>query len=122
MAYEYDVIISYAQADDEPIKAGDGWVTNLHRFLGTLLNQITKSSIKFHMISDAGTVAAGEYEKAPILINVLSPEFVKSKKLVAAADAFCKFAQKGEGLEINGVHRMFKVIKFPGDTFISIKW
>jgi len=115
MAYEYDVIISYAQADDEPIKAGDGWVTTLHRFLGTLLNQITKTTIKFHLIYDSGSVSASEFEKAPIRVNILSPTFVKSKSLVSAAESFCKFAEKSEGLGINGVARLFKVIKFPGN-------
>jgi len=120
MAYEYDVIISYAQGDDEPIKAGQGWVTNLHRFLGTLLNQITKDTVKFHLICDSDSVAAGEFEKAPVLINVLSPKFVKAAGLISGAESFCKFAEGSGGLEIGGVSRLFKVIKFPGkfDKFL----
>ncbi len=115
MGYEYDVMLSYAKSDDQPIKAGDGWVTNFHRFLGTLLDQIARGTTKFNLISDDESGSNDDYLKAPVLINILTPDFVHSKELVKGAEHFCKEAEKREGIEINGVPRLFKVVKFPGN-------
>ena len=115
MGYEYDVILSYTKSDDQPIKAGDGWVTNFHKFLSTLLDQISRSTTKFNLISDDGSISPEEFLKAPVLVNVLTPEFVRSDKLVKGAEHFCKEADKKEGIEINGVPRLFKVVKTPGN-------
>lgn len=114
MGFTHDVILSYSKSDDEPIKAGDGWVTNFHRFLGTLLNQISRETIKFHLVSDDNP-SPDEFLKAPILINILTPQFLKSDKLMNGAQAFCAEAEKNEGIEVNGISRLFKVVKFPGN-------
>ncbi len=90
MGYEYDVIISYVKSDDEPIKAGDGWVTNFHRFLSTLLDQISRETTKFLLINDESSVSTDEYLKTPILVSIISPQFVRSDQLVKGAEFFCK--------------------------------
>ncbi|MEQ9425368.1 MAG: DUF4062 domain-containing protein [Cyclobacteriaceae bacterium] len=118
MDYQYDVIISYCEADNKPIKGGEGWITSFSRFLSTLLNQITKDTPKFHLITESSP--ASDFELAPIHISILSPDYVQSKNLLKGAEGFCKHAESGEGIEIGGVPRLFKVVKFPGniDAFV----
>ncbi|MGK7913589.1 MAG: hypothetical protein AB4050_19215 [Synechococcus sp.] len=47
MAFEWDVCISYAHTDNQPIRVGEeGWVTRFHRLLETRLTQLTGTTPK----------------------------------------------------------------------------
>ena len=50
MNLDQEIILLYAEEDDQPIEGGlKGWVSNFHKFLDTLLSQIIKGDPKIKL-------------------------------------------------------------------------
>lgn len=116
MNFEYEILLTYHTSDDEPIGGGNkGWVTNFNRFLSTLIEQISGSKPKIKMISEVESDLE-HYSKAAVVVSILSPDFLKNESLVKGVLAFAAGAKDKEGLVVDGVSRLFKVIKYPLDV------
>jgi len=108
MAFEIDVLIVFAERDNEPRADNDpGWVSQFRRFLGLMLNQVLGEKAHVMLKSDYDNNVAPDLNNVGILVTVLSPEFVSSHACMENVDAFVKAA--GEASR----GRVFKVFKSP---------
>ena len=81
-----DVLISYAEVDNEPLRSGDeGWISQLQRNLKIRMEQLSGEEVKisrlsgkaFESIGSGGGVAKGMTE-AKAIVPVISPPFTNS--------------------------------------------
>lgn len=112
--FEYDVFLSYARADDEPLRASrPGWVGEFVRALHVRLHQILgeEATIWFDKQSirpgDAWD-AAHEHAvtSSATILCIVSPAYLKSDHCVKELNAFLRNTELAE-------QRIFKVIKHP---------
>ncbi len=116
MNFEYDILLAYHTLDDQPIGGGNkGWVTNFHKFLDTLVEQVSGEKPKIKMVSENDS-HVDLYSKGAILITVLSKEFLNNPTLVNGVQVFASMAKENGNLMMGGLSRLFKVIKFPLDV------
>ncbi|MGL1889163.1 MAG: hypothetical protein OCD76_21800 [Reichenbachiella sp.] len=116
MNFEHDILLAYHTDDDQPIGGGEkGWVTNFYRFLTTLVEQVSgeKKQIKLVNQNDSHVEL---YNKSSVLVCVLSKNFLNNPTLVNGINSFASAARENNTLQIGGVSRMFKVVKFPIDV------
>jgi hypothetical protein len=106
MAYNIDILITYAEKDNQTIKQGElGWVTQFKRFIEPMLLQVLGN--KPNIVLKSEFEAPPALDDVAILITVLTKDFGKSTKCRDLVDAFDK---KNSQSKIN---RIFKVIKSP---------
>ncbi|MEQ9288046.1 MAG: hypothetical protein RIG77_14110 [Cyclobacteriaceae bacterium] len=116
MSFENEILLAYHSTDDEPIGGSSrGWVSNFHRFLSTLLEQISGQKPKIRLVTEADT-SLQVYSESMVLITLFSKSFLKSEILVQGIHTFASNAKKQGGLVTDGLSKLFKVIKFPLDV------
>lgn len=109
MKYEYDIFISYHADDDKSSSELKGWVSSFHVFLERLLTQLMGE--KPRMILSGSQNVNQLADKSIAMISVLSPSYVNTVSSIKEAEGFQRLlAEKGE-LQIQGINRIFKVLK-----------
>src|SRR6185503_1085470 len=108
--YEYDVFLSYAHIDNEPVVKGDpGWVD----FFESLLRQrlrVRLGSADVKIFRDPRLQLLGEFseqivqtlDRSAAFIGILSPRYVDSDWCIREIDKFC---------ELTGANRIIKIVK-----------
>ena len=113
MQFEFDIILSYAGKDDEPLQGTDkGWVSNFKKFLVTLFTQISRGTPKILEVTEVDELRNLE-EKGAVYIAILTEAFFEDERLTTNLKAFADEAIKKGNLEIGGQGRLFKVVKQP---------
>ena len=113
MQFEFDIILSYATKDDEPLSGTDkGWVSNFKKFLITLFSQISKGTPNILEVTEYDELRNLE-EKGAVYIAILTEAFFEENSLIENLKAYADEAVKKGNLEIGGQGRLFKVIKQP---------
>ncbi|MFM7853496.1 MAG: hypothetical protein ACKO96_16635, partial [Flammeovirgaceae bacterium] len=106
MAYTIDILITYAEKDNQVIREGElGWVTQFKRFLESMLLQVLGN--KPNIVLKPEFEAAPALDDVAILVTVLTKDFGKSTKCRDLVDAFDK------NISHSKINRIFKVIKSP---------
>ncbi|HEV2991764.1 MAG TPA: toll/interleukin-1 receptor domain-containing protein [Candidatus Angelobacter sp.] len=112
-AYRFDLFISYAQIDNDPLGPGGAWVTQLVHDLGNILHRLTGRAprIWFDRAKlQPGARLSDQIQQAllssALLVPVLSPSFFTSMHCRNELKVFVEKA---------GPNRIVKVVKFPGD-------
>lgn len=109
------IALIYSEKDDAMIEGGiKGWVSNFHKFLSTLMYQITRENPEIKLITESN-FSASELDDYSVLLSVLTPNLVKEQSIVDALNAHSKKLKSGNKLIADGVARMFKVLKKPFD-------
>ncbi|ELR69995.1 hypothetical protein C900_04422 [Fulvivirga imtechensis AK7] len=106
MAFEIDILITYADADNQPAESGNGWVTDFKRFLELMLQQVLGEKPKMLLKSEHDSITGGDVKKIGILIPILSPSFIASGECLDTLEEFLKAAK-------SDFPRVFKVLKKP---------
>lgn len=108
MAFEIDVLIVFADPDNES-RGEDtpGWVSQFRRFLGLMLNQVLGEKAHIMLKSDYENHVAPNLDNVGILIPILSSDFTNTKSCLESLEAFANAA----GPEWRS--RVFKVFKTP---------
>ncbi len=107
------ILLCYSEQDNQPIEGGlKGWVSNFHKFLTTLLSQISRVSPEILMVQDH-ELAEMEIDEAAVLILISTENFVQNESIVNKLNDFGKLAKSQDRLLIDGVCRLFKVHKSP---------
>ncbi len=112
MKSNQEILITYAEADDQPIDGGVGWVSNFNKFLTNLLFQINKVEPKVRLVSD-DKLTDKDLTGATVVIAVLSDSLEKT-----AVDKIENWAQglhKSGKLVSGGISKFCKVLKTPID-------
>lgn len=106
MAFTIDVLIVYAEKDNEANKNELGWVSQFRKFLELMLNQVLGEKVNI--------VLKGEFDSPPaletvgVLVTVLSKDFIQSGQCLDTVESYYKInpPQKKQS-------RVFKVFKSP---------
>lgn len=113
MNLDQEIILLYAEEDDQPIEGGlKGWVSNFHKFLDTLLSQIIKGDPQIKLVTDRG-FEAGVLDNAAVVIAVMTPSLAKASSVMVAINTFGDKNKKEDTLVLDGICRLFKVHKAP---------
>jgi Domain of unknown function (DUF4062) len=108
MAFEIDVLVTYAEKDNEVAKKNEqGWVTQFKKFLELMLLQVLGTKPNIVIKSEFDTATAPALDNAAILVTVLTKEFVQSGRCLDLVEAFYKTTSNTK------INRVFKVLKSP---------
>jgi hypothetical protein len=115
-----DVVITYANLDDEPLLAGrPGWISQLHQNLQVRVAQLSGKQVAVLKHSDRNATADTEAEvlkqipNAKTVVSVLSPPFAHSNGCHRLVESFWKSAVESGRFEVDHRSRLLNVIKTP---------
>src|SRR5262245_23924856 len=108
MKFDIDVLIAFAEKDNEAAKNEPGWVTQFKKFLELMLNQVLGEKSRILLKSEYDNMTSPSLDNVGVLVTVLSKEFIQSGSL-DHVEAFFK------ATEASGKNRgrIFKVFKSP---------
>lgn len=106
MTFKIDILIIYADADNQPNDYGKGWVSEFKRFLELMLIQVLGEKPNILLKSEHDSVTASDMKEVGTLVPVMSPEFIESGECLDTLEEFYKTVS-------NEQQRVFKVIKKP---------
>jgi hypothetical protein len=107
------ILLCYSEQDNQPIEGGlKGWVSNFHKFLSTLLSQISRVSPEILMIQDT-EIKNVDLKDATVVILISTENLIQNEGLIQSLNEFGKKSKENNSLIIDGVSRLFKVHKSP---------
>ncbi len=108
MPFEIDVLVTYAEKDNEVAKKSEqGWVTQFKKFLELMLLQVLGTKPNIVIKSEFDTATAPALDNAAILVSILTKEFAQSGRCLDLVEAFYKSTAGSKA------NRFFKVMKAP---------
>lgn len=108
MAFDIDVLITFAEKDNEAAqKSEQGWVSQFKKFLELMLLQVLGSKPNIVLKSEFDTATAPALNNAAILVAILTKEFVQSGRCLDNVETFYKATSESK------INRVFKVMKAP---------
>ncbi|WP_258105775.1 DUF4062 domain-containing protein [Marinoscillum sp. MHG1-6] len=109
MSSKRDILLCYSEADNQPIEGGlKGWVSNFHKFLSTLLSQISKHDAEIKMISDSD-LGDVDLDNAGAILLVTTPNLISNQGFISAVENFASAATSKGTLRVGGIPRVFKI-------------
>lgn len=110
MAFDIDVLIVFADRDNEPGRNNEpGWVSQFRRFLGLMLNQVLGENANIMLKAGHDNMISPKLENVGILVTVLSKAFVESGNCLDHVESFYKAIEDNSKTR----NRVFKVFKSP---------
>lgn len=107
MALDIDVIITYAEKDNEGTSKDSGWVTLFKKFLELMLHQVLGEKPNIVLKEEFDSVTASTLDNAAVLVAILSKEFIESGRCLDTVESFYKATAGSKA------NRVFKVMKAP---------
>ncbi|MBX2898651.1 MAG: DUF4062 domain-containing protein [Cyclobacteriaceae bacterium] len=108
MAFEIDVLITYAEKDNEAAQKSEvGWVTQFKKFLELMLTQVQGTKPNLILKSEFDSATAPALNNAAILVPILTKEFIHSGRCLDNLETFYKNSAESK------INRVFKVMKAP---------
>lgn len=106
MPFEIDILILFADADNEPSPDGkEGWVSQFRKFLEFMFTQVLDVNPKVLLKGEFETMTSPRLDNVGLLVPVLSKQFMASTSCLENLSAFYK--------NVNSNNRIFKVVKDP---------
>lgn len=116
MSENRTIALLYSEKDDQPIEgANKGWVSNFHKFLTTLMYQITRENPEIRLIPDT-SFDESKIQDCAAVIAVLSQNLTANKSLSSSLNGYSKKLKDENRLIADGIARFFKVLKYPFDA------
>jgi hypothetical protein len=110
MPFEIDVLIIYADRDNEPSGTSEmGWIMQFKNFLEILLEQVSGKKPAILLKGEHDTLTSPRLDNAAVLVAVVSEGFVESQRCLEYVDVFVAGAKDASP----AYKRMFKVFKSP---------
>lgn len=108
MAFDIDVLITFAEKDNETAKKNEiGWVTNFKKFLELMLFQVLGQKPNILLKAEFDTVTSSTMDNAAVLVAILSKDFAQSGQCLDTVESFYKSTSQSK------MNRVFKVMKSP---------
>jgi hypothetical protein len=107
MVFDIDVLILFADKDNDANKGETGWVSQFKKFLELMLNQVLGEKSKIMIKGEFDTIVAPKMNSIGVLVPVLSSDFVKSGSCLDNLESFYKSSENPSK------SRVFKVFKSP---------
>lgn len=118
--FEYEVFISYAHLDNEPLPEKEkGWIAQFGELLDRLLGEELGAAPKIwrdNMLRGDDFITDAILKQMPriaVMISVLSPRYIKSEWCLRELNHFCESAEQTGGFRIGNKSRIYKVVKTP---------
>jgi hypothetical protein len=109
MAFDIDVLIVFAEKDNEASKNELGWVSQFKRFLELMLNQVLGEKSKIMLKAEYDNLTSPNLKNIGVLVSVLSKDFIQSGACLDHVETFFKGIESSK----KSRHRVFKVFKSP---------
>ncbi|NOT73829.1 MAG: hypothetical protein HOP08_02795 [Cyclobacteriaceae bacterium] len=108
MAYDIDVLITFAEKDNETGKKNEtGWISQFKKFLDLMLFQVLGEKTNIVVKSEYDDFTASNLNNAAVLVTVLSKEFAQSGRCLDTVESYYKATADSK------IGRVFKVLKSP---------
>lgn len=113
MKFNKEIHLYFSEQDNQPLEgAMKGWVTNFHKFLSTLLSQISRDTVSVKLISEEN-VGTTSIDETAVVIAICTPALTASTNLTEALNGYAKKLKEENLLLSEGIARIFKVHKAP---------
>jgi hypothetical protein len=109
MGFDIDVLIVFAEKDNEASKNELGWVSQFKRFLELMLNQVLGEKSKIMLKAEYDSLTAPDLKNVGVLVTILSKDFIQSGACLDHMELFFKSAESSR----KSRQRVFKVFKAP---------
>lgn len=108
MTFDVDVLITFAQKDNETGSRNDtGWVTQFKKFLELMLFQVLGTKPNVLLKDEFDSLTASTLDNVGVVVAILSKDFVQSGRCLDTVESFNKIAANSKA------NRVFKVMKSP---------
>ena len=113
MKFNKEIHLYFSEQDNQPIEGAlKGWVSNFHKFLGTLLSQISRDNVEVKLISES-TLQSTSIDETAVVIAICTPSFIEDSTLTETLNSYAKKLKDENCLLSEGIARIFKVHKSP---------
>ncbi|HET9487640.1 MAG TPA: hypothetical protein VFO54_09400, partial [Chryseosolibacter sp.] len=109
MKFDIDVLIVFADNDNQSNKNELGWVSQFKKFLGLMLNQVLGESANIMLKAEYDNMTSPTLSNVGVLVTILSKDFVQSGKCQEHVDSFYKAIESSP----KSRNRVFKVFRSP---------
>jgi hypothetical protein len=109
MIFDIDVLIAFAEGDDQSNKNELGWVSQFKKFLELMLNQVLGEKSKIMLKSEYDNMTSPQLNNVGILVTILSKDFIQSGRCLDHVESFYKNVESAT----KNRNRVFKVFKAP---------
>jgi len=110
MAFEIDVLIIFADRDNETASPNSiGWVSQFKSFLEPMLAQVLGENPKILLKGEFDTMTSPRLDNTAVIVPVVSRDFVQSGRCTEYVESFYRFIES-TGKNAN---RIFKVLRSP---------
>jgi hypothetical protein len=109
MIFDIDVLIAFAEGDDQSDKNELGWVSQFKKFLELMLNQVLGEKSNVMLKSEYDNMTSPKLNNVGILVTILSKDFIQSGRCLDHVESFYKNIE----VAAKNRNRVFKVFKSP---------
>jgi hypothetical protein len=109
MVFDIDVLIVFAEKDNDANKNELGWVSQFKKFLELMLNQVLGEKSKILLKAEYDSITSPKLDNVGVLVTILSKDFIQSGQCLDHVESFHKAVQSQQK---NG-NRVFKVFRTP---------
>ncbi|HCX24437.1 MAG TPA: hypothetical protein DHN29_21135, partial [Cytophagales bacterium] len=90
MKFNKEIHLYFSEQDNQPIEGAlKGWVSNFHKFLGTLLSQISRDNVEVKLISES-TLQSTSIDETAVVIAICTPSFIEDSTLTETLNSYAK--------------------------------
>jgi hypothetical protein len=107
MVSDIDVLIVFADRDNETNKTELGWASQFKKFLELMLTQVLGEKPNVMLKSEHDSLTSPRLDNAGVLVTVLSKDFIQSGPCLDHVEAFYKAVESSS----KNRNRVFKVFK-----------
>ncbi|MEP1096275.1 MAG: DUF4062 domain-containing protein [Cyclobacteriaceae bacterium] len=116
MSENRTIALLYSEKDDQPFEGtAKGWVSNFHKFLTTLMYQITRENPEIRLMSEEA-FDSSKLDDCAAVIAILSQNLAANKSITESLNKYSKGLKDDGNLVADGIARFFKVLKYPFDA------
>ncbi|MEO5599748.1 MAG: hypothetical protein ABIR06_02355 [Cyclobacteriaceae bacterium] len=109
MIFDIDVLIVFADGDNQSNKNELGWVSQFKKFLELMLNQVLGEKSKIMLKAEYDNMTSPQLNNVGILVTILSKDFMQSGRCLDHMESFFKAVEDTP----KNRNRVFKVFKSP---------
>lgn len=109
MPFEIDVLIVFADHDNESSGTEIGWVSQFKKFLELMLEQVLGEKPNIMLKGEYDIMTSPQLDNAGILIAIISKDFVQSGRCMDHLESFCRLVDSSD----KKFNRVYKVLKNP---------
>ena len=109
MRFDIDVLIVFADSDNQSNSEALGWVSQFKRFLGLMLNQVLGENANIMLKAEYDNMISPKLDNVGVLVTILSQDFIHSGRCLEHVESFYRNIENGLGNR----SRIFKVFKTP---------